>query len=224
MKPSEDRIREFQEIWKKQYGKDISVEEAEDYIERITGLLKVLIDCSEEEHRREERLKKEPKGFLLDGVGYTCFICGKHTERDEAWYDKYGIKCLTCQKGINKKQIPASMAKNKDAWYSTYDLSSRFNVKSPTLRKWIREGVIKARSITNDQGRPYVQIFLIKDNKHFLPPKKLTDLQTVSEVRDGKTWHRCEPWYHFVNPFEHLKGYAIMDYMKFSEPKKTSNK
>lgn len=59
-----------------------------------------------------------------------------------------------------------------------------------------------------------MQIFLLCDNKGFLPPKKLTEPQMVREEKEGKTWHHLEPWYRFVDPFEHLKGYAIMDHMR----------
>jgi hypothetical protein len=58
---------------------------------------------------------------------------------------------------------------------------------------------------------------LIKDNKDTLPPKKLTESQMVKEVKEGgKEWFRLEPWYRFVDPLEHLKGYKIMDYLKFT--------
>lgn len=224
MKLSDDRIREFHEILKKKRGKDVTWEEAQEEAYHLARFAEVVYDIVQEDHRRENRLKKEPKGFLLDEVGYTCAICGRYTGENEAWYDKYGIKCITCQKGIDKKQIPASMAKNEDAWYSAYDLQSRFNIKSPTLRKWVRKGILKARSITNESGGTHVQIFLIKDNKDFLPPKKLTDSHTISEKKDGKIWCRSEPWYRFVDPFEYLKDYRIMDYMQFIEPKDKSDK
>ena len=212
-------LEEFKAIWKKEYGTELSDEEAQKYSYDLVQFTKCLLDISVEELKREDRLKTEPKGFPLDGVGYTCSICRQHTKKDESWYDKYGIKCLTCQKGIDKKQIPASMAKNKDAWYSVCDIQDRFNMKSPTLRRWIREGLLKERSIINDAGGVHVQIFLIKDNKGFLPPKHLTKSESVSEEREDGTWLLTEPWYKFVDPFEHLKDYKIMDYMQFSEPK-----
>ena len=36
--------------------------------------------------------------------------------------------------------------------------------------------------------------------------------------RDGKTWHRSEEWYKFVDPVEHLKGYGIMKYLRVVPP------
>jgi hypothetical protein len=63
------------------------------------------------------------------------------------------------------------------------------------------------------------QLFLIKDNKDTLPPKKMTESKMVKETKDGKDWYRSEPWYRFVDPFEYLKGYKIMDHMRQTEPK-----
>lgn len=61
------------------------------------------------------------------------------------------------------------------------------------------------------------RIFLIKDNKGFLPPKDLVESKMVKETREGKDWFHSEPWYKFVDPFEHLKDYEIMDYMRETE-------
>jgi hypothetical protein len=152
--------------------------------------------------------------LVEEGVGYTCFICGNHTQAGGNWYDKWGIKCTTCQRAIDRKEIPASLAKNKDSWYSKYDLESHFNLKGPILRDWIKKGIIKMRIITNDGKGVHTQLFLIKDNKDFLPPKKLVESHLVKETKDGKDWYHSEPWYKFVNPHEHLKGYKILEYIK----------
>lgn len=217
MQLSEEAIREYQAIHKKEYGEDISYEEAAESARNLMGFAELLVDGYIRDEKRKKKLEEHPKGFLLDGVGYTCFICGSSTRENEAWYDKYGIKCLTCQKGIDRKEIPPSLAKFKDSWYSKYDMESRFNIKSPTLRKWIKEGIIKARTITNDGKGTHFQLFLIKDNKDFLPPKKLTESHCVQEDRDGSRWIHSEPWYRFVDPFEQLKGYKIMDYLRWVE-------
>jgi len=61
----------------------------------------------------------------------------------------------------------------------------------------------------------HTYVFLIKDNKDTLPPKKLTESKLVKEVRDGKEWFHSEPWYKFVkDPHKALMGYKIMDYLK----------
>ena len=177
-------------------------------------------EWKETEKVRGEGLKANPKGFHLEGAGYTCFICGDHTPEGDNWYDEYGIKCLVCQKAIDEGEIPASLAKDKDSWYSRHDLESRFNIKAPTLRRWIKEGVIKARSVSRYGEGVHTQLFLLEDNKGFLPPKKLTEFQSVTERKDGKDRHHSEPWYRFVDPHKHLKGYKIMNYLQVTRAEK----
>lgn len=212
---SEETIKEFQELYKKKYNIDLPHDEAAESARNLIGFVKLCCDLSEEEAQRKKKLEEFPKGFKLDGVGYTCHICGRGTLAGENWYDKYGIKCSVCQASINRKEIPGSLAKNHESWYSKYDLESRFNITAPVLRSWIKKGLLKPRTVTTENKRPYYQLFLIKDNKDFLPPKKMTESQSVKETRDGKEWHHFEPWYRFVDPYEHLKGYKIMDHVEF---------
>ena len=186
-------------------------------MERLAELGK---EFEEKEKARAKKLKKNPKGFHLEGAGYTCFICGDHTPEGDNWYDKWGIKCLVCQKAIDNKEIPASLAKNKDSWYSEFEMAYYFNVKTPTIKKWLRENIIKARTVSKYGKGVHVQLFLIKDNKNFLPPKKMVESQSVTTKKDDKTWHSSEKWYKFVDPHEHLKGYKIMDYLQVTKEEK----
>lgn len=217
---SKEKIQEFKDLLEKESGKEVTWEEATEGAYSLIRLFEVLMEGYEEEMRWKARLKKEPKGFSLSGNGRNCAICGCSTREDTNWYDKWGIKCLTCQEAIRKKFIPGSIARSRDNRYSPYDLESRFGIKTVTQRKWVKEGILKARVIPTETGHVHYYVFLIKDNKDFLPPKKLTDPQMVAEEKDGKTWHRMEPWYRFVNPFEHLKGYKIMDHLRFVEAEK----
>ena len=181
---------------------------------------KFMEEWKEKDKAREDKLKKNPKGFHLEGAGYTCSICRDSTPEGDNWYDKWGIKCLVCQKAIDNKEIPASLAKNKESWYSKYDIERSFNVKSPTLRKWIKEGIIKARTVSRYGEGVHVQLFLIKDNKDFLPPKKLVESKSVKVRKDGKEYNQMHPWYHFDNPHKHLKRYRIMEYLKVTKEEK----
>jgi len=217
MQLSTERIKELKEIIEKEQGKEITWEEASDAAYRLAGLAELCFDHWKEDCRRKKKLEESPKGFTLDGVGYTCFICGQSTPAGGNWYDKYGIKCLICQKAIDRKEIPASLAKDKESWYTKYDLEHCFNLKGPALRSWVKKDIIKARTVTYDGKGVHVQVFLIKDNKDFLPPKKLVKSQMVKETKDGHDWYHSEPWYRFFDPFEHLKGYKIMDHMKRTE-------
>lgn len=202
------------------YGGEFRWEEAAEAVSNLVRLAELGAEFQIEEQRRQDLLKENPKGFQLDGVGYSCFICGGNTQPHDNWYDKWGIKCMTCQKAIDRKEIPASLAKNKESWYSSYELQDRFNIKGPTVTKWVRHGIIKARTVTRDGKGVHFRLFLVKDNKDFLPPKKLTESHGVSEFRDGHEWFWSEPWYQFFDPKEHLKGYGILEHIQLPLPKK----
>lgn len=210
----EESIKEFQDIYKKKYGKELSWEEASDSAHNLLGFVKVLYDQAVIEEKRKHRLEESPKGFHLEGIGYTCFICRNSISNEETWYDKYGIKCLVCQKSIDKRIIPASVAKNEDSWYSKYDLEDRFNIDRHAMNRFIKQGVLKPRIVPGESGRPHVYLFLVKDNKDTLPPKETTKSQLVKEIdKDGKEWFHSEPWYRFVDPHKALKGYKIINYL-----------
>lgn len=220
MSLSDKAIKEFQEIYKKEYGKELSWEEASDSAYGLLRFAEIIYDQAVVEKKRENKLKENPKGFHLEGIGYTCFICRDSISNEETWYDKWGIKCLTCQKAIDKKIIPASIAKNEESWYSKYDLEDRFNIDRHAMKRFTKQGILKPRIIPNELGKPHVYLFLIKDNKDTLPPKELTKSQMVKEVKeDGKEWFHSEPWYKFVDPHKTLKSYKIMDYLKIVNSK-----
>jgi hypothetical protein len=214
---SKESIQEFKDLLEKKTGEEVTWADAEEAGRNLVNFYKVLLDCHWEEQKWKERLEKEPKGFKLSGNGRNCAVCGRSTTEDTNWYDKWGIKCLTCQSAIDKKLIPGSVARSRDNRYSPYELEDRFGIKTSTQRKWVKDGILKARIVPTENGRVHYYIFLIKDNKDFLPPKKLTDSHSVKEEREDGTWHRSEPWYRFVNPYEHLAGYKIMDYLQFVE-------
>lgn len=224
MQLSQTQIGELKDIIEKESGKEITWEEASKAAYNLAGLADIMFDCWVKDEQRKKKLEQSPKGFHLEGIGYSCFICGNSVSNEETWYDKYGIKCMVCQRAIDRKEIPPSLAKNKDSWYSKYDMESSFNVKGPTLRKWIKAGILKARTVTNDGEGTHVQLFLIKDNKDFLPPKKLVESHSVKETKDGQDWIRIEPWYRFVDPHKHLKGYKIMEYLKVVIKEEADNK
>lgn len=217
---SEKSIQELKEIVKKDYDKELSDGEATDMARRLVGIAEICYSYTLEELCRKKRLEGSPKGFHIEGIGYSCAICGDSISNNETWYDKYGIKCLLCQSAINKKIIPATAAKNRDSWYSKYDLESRFNINYHALKKFIKHDILKPRIILNEVGSPHAQIFLIKDNEDTLPPKKLTESHTVKETKDGKDWYCIHPWYRFIDPYEHLKGYKIMDHLKVTDEQK----
>jgi hypothetical protein len=180
---------------------------------RMEGLSKLMEEWKEEDERRKKKLEENPKGFHLEGR-FSCIICHAGTPEGDNWYDEHGIKCLVCQKAIDEGEIPATVASDKQSWYSKYDLESRFNLKAPTLRRWVKEGIIKPRVISVYGKGTHYELFLIEDNKDFLPPKEMTESKPVREKKDGKIWTHHEPWYRFVDPFEYLKDYDIIKHMR----------
>ncbi len=64
----------------------------------------------------------------------------------------------------------------------------------------------------------HAELFLLEDNKDFLPPKKLVEGRAVKYRKDGKDWHTTQKWYEFLDPHEHLKGYKIMEHMRVVPP------
>lgn len=181
-------------------------------------------EWEEKEKARAKKLEENPKGFLLDGAGYTCAICKESTPQGDNWYDKWGVKCLVCQWAIDKGEVPASLAKNKDSWYSRHDFEYYFNVKGPTLNKWTRTGIVTPRIVSKYGEGTHTQVFLIKDNKDFLPPKKLLESKRGKLAGQNESRSRLYPWYCFGDPHEILKGYKIMDYLRVVPPEEMAKR
>lgn len=171
MQLSDERIKEFQDIFEKKYGRKLTWEEASEAVHNLVGLFEVLIDIDTRDRERKDKLKDNPKGFhISDGV-YTCPICGYHISGDQTWYDKHGLKCLDCQRAVDKRMLPGSVFKSKDSWYSVWEFDYYFKIKSPTVRKFVRQGKLKSCIVPNVQGGKHCEIFLIKDNAGVLPKK-----------------------------------------------------
>lgn len=223
MSLSEKSIQEFKKIYKKKYGKELSDKEAYEGAQGLANLAELCFEMYKKDCENKAKLEKKPKGFYLSELGdgtYSCLICHDSIGGESGWYDKHGPKCLLCQKAINRRIIPASVARNDNIWYSQYDLESRFNINRHVMKRFVKEGILKSRTVPTLIDRPHVYLFLVKDNKDILPPKKLTESKIVSDIKeDGKEWYHLEPWYKFVDPFEALKGYKIMDYMRVTEKK-----
>lgn len=187
---------------------------------------KICEEHKKEEQERKERLKEHPEGFAIKRNCGSCPLCGQYDygQDIEYWYDKWGSKCLVCQKAIDRKEIPGSLLKFKDSWYSEWEIKDRFNLKTPTLRKWTKEGILKARTISRYGKGVQAYVYLIKDNKDFLPPKKFTKSRSNSYEKDGKTWHRSYEWYCYADLRKKVERYKIMNYLKFIEVEKEEEK
>jgi ribosomal protein S26 len=193
-------------------SKEFSFEHAMEMAENMLHLARVLAPMQQEQDRLKRKLKDFPEGFHLEGKGYSCFICYSSCSQEETWYDQNGIKCMTCQGAVDRGEIPATAA-DKETWYSRYDMENCFGVNRHVVKRWVKEGILKVRSVKRNNYE-HVQLLLIEDNKEVLPPKELVKSQSVNEMQsDGSVLSHMEPWYRFVDPFTHLKGYKIMDYL-----------
>ncbi len=160
------QIKDFQRIFKEKYGQDISMAKAEEYGNRLVDFFGLLHEMYISDERKKNRLKKEPKGFPIDeGSTYNCCICYRSVTGEEGWYDKYGNKCLDCQRALDKKVIPGYICKDRDSFYLTWELKDKFDIHPATAKKMIREGKLKARIIKNKHDKVHEYIFIKKENK-----------------------------------------------------------
>ncbi len=172
MQLSDERIKEFQEIYKKEYGKELSWEEAREGAYSLLSLAEIALESMQTDHRRKLQLKKSPKGFHLDDGGvYTCRICYTSISNEETWYDKNGIKCLICQQALEKNVVPPEVCEDRKSWFAMWELDSKYGIKHQTARKMIREGKLHPRTIETKDGKPYFYVFLVKENEDFLKSK-----------------------------------------------------
>jgi len=213
-KKREELRAELKQIMEKDRGREVTDAELFEADNWFRGYASLMLDLGIKEAQRQERLKKNPEGFHLEGEGYTCFICGGSASKEQSWFDKYGIKCMTCQDAINKKIIPATAASNKDSWYSPLDFEHSFFINRFGLRRFIKEGLLKPRIVPAASGHAHYRLFFIKDHKDILPPKELTKWPMVKFQKDGQEYYHSEPWIYHSNPLEVLKDYKILDYMK----------
>ena len=200
-------------------------EEAKRNIDSISVFARLVFDAAKEKIRRENMLADSPKGFHLDEKGYSCTICGAGASQENSWYDKYGLKCMTCQKAIDKRIIPGTVATKRECCYLKTELEIYFNIKRPLLNRYIKQGLLKDRIILNAEKKQHLQLFLIKDNRNFLPPKSLLRLRRVKVMKDGQEYYTSEHWYEFIDEklAKELSKYKIVECFKetFSQPIKS---
>lgn len=174
MSISNESIQEFKRLYKEKSGEDISDEKAREMGENLVGFFSVLQDIHFRELKIDEKLKKHPKGFDLTEVGdgqYSCMICGRQISGIEGWRDKYGNKCLVCQKAVDDKLIEGWILEDSDNWYKMWELKDKLNLHHATVRKMVREGKLTASIVPDKDGKPYEYLFVAEENYHMLPPK-----------------------------------------------------
>lgn len=162
-------LTEFKELMKKEHGVEYTDAQTHEAATNLLGLFEVLYEVAKKDFFRKQKLKDSPKGFPIDDDGtYTCFICHENITTANGWYDKYGLKCMNCQRAVEKKIIPAIVFKNRKAWFTDWELQSKLNLHSSTIRKLVKENKIRPREIKTEEGRIHYRIYMVKENVDFL--------------------------------------------------------
>jgi DNA-directed RNA polymerase subunit M/transcription elongation factor TFIIS len=131
---------------------------------------------------RTRRLNDEPDGFFLNdgGRGYTCGICRRSHNGEDIWWRPDGLRCRDCWRNIQGGVIPM-LSLDKEWWeeehFDKYDIEKR-DVRSASIKKLRREGVLLGRDLKDTNGNTYWTVFLVSENEEFLKRyarKKVTD-------------------------------------------------
>jgi hypothetical protein len=212
-KKKEERKEELRKLLEKERRTEITDQELFEADLWLTNYAKLMYDFAKKDFQRKRKLEENPKGFHLEGKGYTCFVCHNSVSDEQTWYDENGIKCLICQDALDKKLIPPTVASDHESWYSVHDFESSFFMKPNAVRRFVKEGLLKPRIIKDSSGRTHYQLFLIADHEGILPPKEVTKWPMVKFQKDGKDWYHSEPWFMHSDPKEVLGGYKILEYI-----------
>ncbi|MDQ1150493.1 hypothetical protein [Sphingobacterium zeae] len=204
-----DYSEKIRKILEKERGGNVSEMEVEECENFLKLLSEITMNNLETEMEWELKLKQFPEGFQLDGDGRNCGICNQPMGKGKGWYDRYGLKCIVCQKALTDHVIPASLLKNKDSFYTETELNIFFNMKRRVLDCWIKKGIVSVRVIKDIDSRIHMRLFLLRDNKNFFPPKKLLRGGMHIEEKEGRQFYVFGPWYDYCDPLEVIGKYGI---------------
>lgn len=162
---TEYQVDEFDELYFKIFKKKNFDLDDKAQITTFKESVNSFIDEYFEKVATEKRLEKEPKGFHPDKDWQPCCLCDRSFASDEMWQDKNGLKCLTCQNAVKKRIIPISACKNRSSWFNEFDLQTKLEMDSKTIKRKLKSGDLKAREIMNLDGKTLLyRIFLEKEN------------------------------------------------------------
>lgn len=153
----------------KEDGGDYNDEQADEALNRLSGLAELLYECAMDDAKRKSRLRKEPDGFPCES-SRSCCVCGDTINSETGWYDKYGFKCHFCRKAVAEGVVPTFVCANRDSFLPMWRLTHDLKVKTPAIKKLIKEGRLNARVILTDEGKPHAYIFLRKENPELIVP------------------------------------------------------
>ncbi len=160
-----------------------SDEEVREGADNLMRFFSIVFDIALEEQRRKEELKKHPKGFHLEGESaYSCKICSRYIKGEDTWYDRYGIKCMDCQRNLDKKVIPKKICKNDNLWFKDWQLQSDLGVHAMTAKKLRREGKLIARELKDTEGNVYFRVYMVEENRDFLKNTKWKEKNRTNPI------------------------------------------
>ncbi|MDP3974041.1 MAG: hypothetical protein Q8P92_04380 [Candidatus Daviesbacteria bacterium] len=141
------------------------------------------------ENVRKRRLEKEPDGFLLEGDEiYTCMVCKENTPGNRIWWNLDGITCFDCHLNIKNGSIPVEVVKNSDIWLQNWQIADECSLHTSTIQKLRRQGVLKGKELTREDGTSYCTIYLIDENKEFFEkhPRKPRQRMVITDLLGNK--------------------------------------
>jgi hypothetical protein len=169
MQISDKLVDEFRTIMEKRGAKFKDGAEVRVAAENLAGFVELAYEVAVKEMRRKKKLKEHRKGFAIDEDGvFSCFICFESITKENGWYDKYGFKCLNCQRAVDEKIIPPIVFKDRHSWLATWQVQDRLKIHPATMRKMIREGQLKPRIITYTHNINNYYIFMLSENSILL--------------------------------------------------------
>ncbi|HSW88911.1 MAG TPA: hypothetical protein VLG12_07145 [Candidatus Saccharimonadales bacterium] len=136
----------------------------------LVQLARVSGKVQREENARKRRLEKEPKGFPIS-FG-SCHICNTGLEYTSGWYDKYGFKCLNCQRATDSGILPPEVFEEENSWYNSWHIESEFHIPAPTIKKLVKQRILKPRIVKSDSGRDHAYVFMALENNDLLEAYK----------------------------------------------------
>lgn len=160
MQLSDERVAEFKAILEKERGAPVSDEEAREQANNLARFADLIYEHVIEQMRRKRRLKSEPDGFDLGPGGYRCLVC----RNEGSWFSKWGQTCRLCYRAFEDGVLPGFVLQNDKSSFRTWELKHHFKLTHASIRKYVKDGTLKPRIILTEDGTPYEQIFLKKEN------------------------------------------------------------
>jgi predicted house-cleaning noncanonical NTP pyrophosphatase (MazG superfamily) len=153
----------YKEELKDKVDHEITDGEADEGLDSLAGLFEILWQMHREDVARKRRLKEEPNGYVPEG-GFSCYVCRNRA----TWYNKHGMLCEFCRVALDEGIIPDFVPKQHKSYFMSWQIKSTFKVTHATMKKYIKDGILKPRTILGENGRVHEYIFLRKENLNLI--------------------------------------------------------